>query len=480
MRDNALLNQQQHDTELLNLLPKAMKDDPTAEKLASFLDKISYKKIPTSSFSRMWLLGSLHTKVTAGYLAYWLKSRFADEDKKNRLKNEAHLAAALQLFGTMGYLRGAVLKVGQALANLPELLPDQFAEILDSLHFEAPAMHYSMIREVFLDEFGAEPEQLFAKFERKAFAAASLGQVHRATLHTGEEVAVKIQYPNIAQTIQADVRSLRLLLQTLRFSDQWASLHAKLEDIEQVLLQEADYLREANFYQQAAEMFSNPDEKIIVPKVFIEFTRQRVLTTEYLQGVHLQEFLAQEPTQAQRDAFCHLLNISSLRPYYQRKWCIADPHAGNFIFMPDGCLGLIDFGCIRVLNDEEWRLNCELEQAVIEDDEAKFEQILAKASYFDSPADMSAEHLALLKKFSLWAFAPWKAKGALNFGEKDFYLNGMDCFIELMRKGYTQGDPVYLWSNRFILGYRVMAYRLRGSAVLSTIFQQERPFRYPH
>jgi len=478
MQNSLSSDKQQIDETLLKLLPKTAKNDPKAEKLASFLHQITYKKIPTSSFSRMWLLGSLHTKVAAGYLAYWFKSRFADEDKKNNLKNEVHLATALQLFGTMGYLRGAVLKIGQTLANFPELLPDQFAEVLDSLHFEAPAMHYSMIREVFLDEFGAEPEQLFAKFEQKAFAAASLGQVHRATLHTGETVAVKIQYPNIAQTIKNDIRNLRLLLQPLRFTDEWTSLHAKLEDIEKVLLQEADYLQEANFYQQAAEMFQN-NEKIVVPKVFTSFTRTCVLTTEYLAGVHLNEFLAQNPSQAQRDDFCHLLTVSSLRPYYQRKWYAADPHSGNFIFMPDGRLGLIDFGCIRVMTDQEWAINCEMEQAFMVNNEAKIEQLLAKASWFDSPKDMPAEHLSLIKHFSLWLLAPWKTKGKVNFGKKEFYLDGMNCFIKLMRKGYTRGAPVYLWSNRSILGYRVMAYRLQGYTDFNTIFQQEFPLRYP-
>ncbi len=177
---------------LLDALPKCSATDPTGLRLARFIASISNKKVPVSSLSRIWTLGSLQAKVTAGYLAYWLRSRFSDAEEKQRLKSEAHLAAALQLFGTMGYLRGAVMKVGQMLANLPEVVPEEFAEVLSALHFEAPPMHYSLVREVFLDEFGREPEELFAFFDQKAFAAASLGQVHRARLHSGEEVAVKI------------------------------------------------------------------------------------------------------------------------------------------------------------------------------------------------------------------------------------------------------------------------------------------------
>ncbi|HEY6009601.1 MAG TPA: AarF/UbiB family protein, partial [Geobacteraceae bacterium] len=170
---------------LLDALPKSS-TDPAGVRLAQLVNRIATKRVPVNSFLRMWTLGSLPARVTAGYLAWWLRSRFADADDRERLRSEAHLAAALQLFGTMGYLRGAVMKVGQMLANLPEVVPEEFAEVLSALHFEAPLMHFAMVREVFLDEFGREPEEVFASFDCEAFAAASLGQVHRARLTSGE------------------------------------------------------------------------------------------------------------------------------------------------------------------------------------------------------------------------------------------------------------------------------------------------------
>ncbi|MDD2851220.1 MAG: AarF/UbiB family protein, partial [Desulfuromonadaceae bacterium] len=210
-----MLSEEFLEQELLKALPKDRNTDPAGQSLANLIAGISSKKVPVNSFFRVWILGSLQARVAFGYLAYWLRSRFSGAEVKRRLKSEAHLAAALQLFGTMGYLRGAVMKVGQMLANLPEVVPEEFAEVLSALHFEAPPMHYSLVREVFLDEFGREPEELFASFDQQAFAAASLGQVHRARLLSGEEVAVKIQYPGIARTIKNDLRTLRLLLQPL-------------------------------------------------------------------------------------------------------------------------------------------------------------------------------------------------------------------------------------------------------------------------
>ena len=457
---------------LIDALPKENVTDSTGLRLAKLITSISNKKVPVSSFSRMWNLGSLQARVALGYFACWLRSHFADEDKKLRLKNEAHLAAALELFGTMGYLRGAVMKVGQMLANLPEIVPEEFAEVLSALHFEAPPMHYAMVREVFLDELGREPEEVFASFDRQAFAAASLGQVHRARLHSGEEVAVKIQYPGIARTIKADLRNLRILLQPMCLTEDWQNTLDKLEDIEQMLLMETDYEQEAGFSEKARLLFTN-DDQVAVPRVYGEYSTKRVLTTEYLRGCHLDQFLAADPSQKERDRFTSLMTVATFRVYYQLHWFFADPHPGNFIFMEDGRLGLIDFGCTRIIPDEDWRLICELEQANLERDEAGFNRIIAKACLFDGPEKMEPERLEIIRRGVYWNMEPWLKEGLFDFGDRDFFMRGIDSLIEMTRKRYTRGSPLYLWSNRFIFGGRAFCYRMKGRCEFRKIYQQE-------
>ena len=457
--------------ELLRALPKESAD-PTGERLAELIEEISGRKVPVSSFTRLWTLGSLHARVSCGYLAYWLRSRFADADATQRLRSEAHLAAALQLFGTMGYLRGAVMKVGQLLANLPEVVPEEIAEVLAALHFEAPAMHFSMVRELFLDEFGREPEEVFAAFDRQAFAAASLGQVHRARLQSGEEVAVKIQYPGIARTIKSDLRNLRLLLQPLCLTKDWQDTLAKLADIEQMLLMETDYEQEANFGRQARLLFSAADQ-VVVPKVFDAYSTKRVLTTEYLAGQHLDAFLATEPSQEARDHFTHLLTVATFRLYFRLHWFLADPHPGNFIFMADGRLGMIDFGCTRAMSDTEWQLICALERATLERDEAAIDRITARACLFSSPEEMEPERLAIVRRGLNWNMEPWLQEGLFDFGDRSFFMRGIDNFMETARKRYTRGSPLYLWSSRFIFGGRALCYRMQGRCAFRKIHQQE-------
>ncbi|WP_243374107.1 AarF/ABC1/UbiB kinase family protein [Geotalea sp. SG265] len=463
---------------LLKALPKDPAMDPAGQRLAELVNGIAGKKVPVSSFARIWSLGSLNARLTAGYFAYWLRSLFVGQDERQRLKSEAHLAAALKLFGTMGYLRGAVMKIGQLLANLPEVVPEEFAEVLSALHFEAPPMHYAMVREVVLDEFGREPEELFAFFDREAFAAASLGQVHRARLKSGEEVAVKIQYPGIARTIRTDLRNFRLLLQPLCLTSDWQNTLDKLADIEQMLLMETDYEQEAYFNEKARELFTEAD-RVVVPQVYGEYTTKRVLTTDYLAGSHLDQFLSRNPSQDERDHFTTLLTVATFRAYFQRHWFLADPHPGNFIFMEDGRLGLIDFGCTRIITDDEWELIRDLERAILDRDEAGLNRIVATACLFDDPEQIEPERLDVVRRGVCWSMEPWLHEGLFDFGDREFFRRGIDNLMEMTRKRYTRGNPLYLWSNRFIFGGRAFCCRLKGRCEFRKIYMQELAWVHP-
>ena len=168
--------------QLLEALPQdepTVSAHPTDDRLKEIFEQLSRRPVPVGAFQRLWTLGGLQARLAVAYLVYYIRTWFRSPDQKQQQLLETNLRSALQTLEAMGYLRGAVMKLGQALAMFPELVPDQFAELLGRLHFKAPAMHFSLVREHLADELSGEPEEIFASFEPEAFAAASLGQVHR-------------------------------------------------------------------------------------------------------------------------------------------------------------------------------------------------------------------------------------------------------------------------------------------------------------
>jgi aarF domain-containing kinase len=461
---------------VMRAIPAEINEEtPLKDPLGDLISQISTRKVPVNSLARLWVLGSMQAKIAVGYLAYAMRSSFSNGTSQEKILNETHLKAALKLLGTMGYLRGAVMKVGQLLGNLPHIVPEEIAEILERLQFEAPPMHYSLIREVFLDEFGKEPTEVFASFEKKAFAAASLGQVHRATLKSGEEVAVKIQYPNMAATVRADLANLRKILLPMKLKQDGRYLFDHLDEVQATLTAETDYLAEARIMNQVRELFG-PEDRIMVPKVWDDYSTDRVLTTDLLKGRHLRDFLKTEPSQTSRDHFGALISHALFRIWAKTKAIYADPNPGNFLFLDDNRLGFIDFGCIRPLADNEWKLQIEAEKAVMGGDLETMDQVIAEACFFDRLEDMEPERLALLRNLSLWQAAPVYKKGPFAFGNRTYYQKGIDLYAEATRKGYIRNNSLYIWWTRLIVGHRTLLYRLNSNVDYYQVYMEEKNY----
>src|SRR6478735_6666269 len=170
--------------ELIDALPEpadAIEADLPAP-LNPLLEAWSHRPVPAGRFRRLRMLGTLQAQIAAAYAFYWLRGWFKSADESKRLLAETHWRTAMRILDSMSYLRGAVMKVGQTLASFPDIVPRQFVETLEQLHYSAPPMHWSLIEELVFRELGGDPAELFAAFDRKAFAAASMGQVHSARL----------------------------------------------------------------------------------------------------------------------------------------------------------------------------------------------------------------------------------------------------------------------------------------------------------
>jgi aarF domain-containing kinase len=464
-------------TNLSELLASLPEDDNNAglldsekaqEQLKAIFADLAYRPVPVHSLQRLWTMGELSTQITLAYAFLWFRGLFADAKTKDRQAIETNLRVALKMVHRLGYLRGAATKLGQSLGALPELLPAQVVSTLDMLHAQAPPMHFSLLREMVRSEMGKDPSDLFATFDKEPFAAASIGQVHRATLKSGEEVAVKIQYPGIGRAMQADLRNLMALIFPVRLGKTAQSIRGQVEAMRQMLAEEMDYVREAQNTREARALFT-PEDGIVVPKVFDEYSSARVLTTEYIPGLHLKAFLATNPSQELRDSFGTKISLVWFRTNYANI-TYSDPHSGNYVFMDDGRLGLLDFGCMQRLTPAEQRI-MEIGEAYL-DKRVTLEESLILNGY--SEADVANEaYMAPLRRHHRWLTAPAFYEGPFDFGSDEFFHDGIYSLKEMVRKSYP-APPMYLYVFRTFFGMRVLSWQLKCRVNIAALRRRER------
>jgi predicted unusual protein kinase regulating ubiquinone biosynthesis (AarF/ABC1/UbiB family) len=252
---------------------------------------------------------------------------------------------AEELRRALGGLKGPLMKVAQLLATIPEALPKEYAVELAQLQSAAPPMGRPFVRRRMASELGPKWQSRFKTFELEAAAAASLGQVHRATAHDGRLLACKLQYPGIESAVEADLSQLGLIFSIYRRYDRTINPQRIYEELAERLREELDYEREARHMGLYAHMLRNEAE-VHVPDVLPELSTRRLLTMGWLDGRPLLEF-KDAPIQA-RNRIAYNLFRAWYVPLYEYAVIHGDPHLGNYTARPDLSINLLDFGCIRV------------------------------------------------------------------------------------------------------------------------------------
>ncbi|XXF77506.1 AarF/ABC1/UbiB kinase family protein [Myxococcaceae bacterium GXIMD 01537] len=255
-------------------------------------------------------------------------------------------STAEKLVNTLGDLKGAAMKFGQVLSMDTDFITPEVRQVLARLQNQAPSMPYEMVARVVREELGDAPEALFREFDRRPLAAASLGQVHRAVLHDGRAVAVKVQYPGIGESLQGDLDNLGLVVKTVSMAGRLADGTAYFRELREEMMLELDYRREAALARGFARAVERLPE-LCVPRVIEERSAARVLTLELLEGPTLKDWVAGNPSPEERFRVSRLLIRAIYGPFFIAGEIHADPHPGNFMVMPDGRLGVLDFGAIK-------------------------------------------------------------------------------------------------------------------------------------
>lgn len=244
----------------------------------------------------------------------------------------------------LGGLKGPLMKVAQFLATVPGALPQEYAEELLELQSNAPPMSWAFVRRRMASELGSQWLDHFKDFEQHAIAAASLGQVHKATIKTGETVACKLQYPDMESAIDADLNQLNLILSVYESFNSALKTEAIREEIEERLREELNYLTEAKNLKTFQNIFRD-DSAIHIPKVYDELTTKRLLTMQWADGQNALDY--HNASQEFRNDIGKKLYHAWYHPFYRYGIIHGDPHPGNYKITPDGQITILDLGCIR-------------------------------------------------------------------------------------------------------------------------------------
>lgn len=340
---------------------------------------------PTSRLGRLARLGALAPRALPMATEAMRRAAFgkredpeAEREAQRKVVENARKTAEAML-KTLGEMKGLPLKLGQMASYIDGLAPpgyeEKFQEVLKKLQAKAPPLSREAAVKVITSELGA-PEEVFAEWEPDPFAAASIGQVHRAVTHTRDRVAVKVQYPDIDKAIENDLKSISMLESMIAPIGRKYHSKEALEEIKSVFLAELDYRQEADNAEKFRTMHEG-DEDIVIPKIFHSLSSKRVLTAELIGGDDYATFCA-NASQEERNKTSATIWRFMFRSLFKHGVLYADPHPGNYRFLGDGKVAFLDFGCVKVMPpalvagtkryviaamDQDWD---ELERACIE------------------------------------------------------------------------------------------------------------------
>jgi len=362
-------------------------------------------RIPTSRVARTAKLGSL----AAGQAVRQAGTRAANvarsqEDAQAALERR-HLEAAEQIVTALGTMKGAAMKLGQVLSFLdvglvPEEHREEFQRKLAALRDAAPKVSFKDMRKVIEDELDDDLAELFAAFDEEPIAAASIGQVYRARLHDGRDVAVKVQYPGVAAAVRADMQNLGLIMRVVKRMTPGLDVKAVTEEIRLRIDEELDYELEAQNQRSLARIFRG-HPFIHVPDVVTRMSRERVIVSEFVEGTGFEQLKAYP--QADRDRLGEIVFRFFFGCLCRHHQFSGDPHPGNFLLMADGRVAFIDFGLFKRMDAEDVETELAVGRAVTEGDAETLHMLLSTNGFLPAPERMQpAELLAFFQDTVGW------------------------------------------------------------------------------
>ncbi|MCL6236564.1 AarF/UbiB family protein [Acinetobacter sp. ANC 5579] len=416
---------------------------------------------------RFMKLASMTASIATKTVSNSIRNITADEEQKNASRSKLFQDIGLQIADTLGEMKGAVMKVGQIASQYKDIFPPEVAKAISKLQRQAPAMPFAEIKAQVEQELGKPLAQIFKSFEEQPFAAASIGQVHKAVLPNGQQVVVKVQYPGVEEACESDLKQVRLALRLMGVLKIDRKLQDKLfREIQDSLDNELNYEIEAQNLDVARAFHSALDDKIIIPQVYKDYSSRHILTLSLELGDSIET--ASTWSQETRNALGRRLFRAIGREIFFLKRFHCDPHPGNFAFREDGSVIVYDYGGVKTLSPE-----------IV----SHFKQLINAARKHDIPLmeqQLDALHsLNELGKFPTELYEQWlevlmrPLTTQYDFAENSAHHDG----VELIKPSLKYWDvfkpsPDTLMVNRTVSGHYWNLIHLKVNDNLNDLFDE--------
>jgi predicted unusual protein kinase regulating ubiquinone biosynthesis (AarF/ABC1/UbiB family) len=350
------------------------------------------------------------TRAGSALAVHRVRRSVASPERRNQLDEQFQLRTAEQVAEALGNMKGALMKIGQMVSYLDEGLPEPFRVALAQLQQNAPPMSSDLAAEVIEHELGSPPERVFATWDPEPIAAASIGQVHRATTAEGVDVAVKVQYPGVDAAIRADLDNAGLLFGGMGMMFPGLEPGPIVEEVRARLGEELDYLKEAD-NQRAFARFYEGHPFIHVPAVVDRYCTARVFTNELADGVRFAEL--ETWSQQERDLAAETIYRFVFRSLYRFHAFNGDPHPGNYLFRPGGRVTFLDFGLVKYFTPHEVDVFERMARTMaVDHDGDAFRQVIEEAGFLPAGTSFTNDEI---EDFFGHFYAPMRHDGVSTY-----------------------------------------------------------------
>lgn len=416
--------------------------------------------IPVTKTQRSAKFVKTGFQIGSNYIKHYSKKLFNPQLSNDELNEDN----ASDIYRSLSELKGSALKIAQMLSMDKNILPKSYVDKFSQSQYNAPPLSGPLIVRTFTRNFGKTPEQIFDKFTLKSSNAASIGQVHAAELN-GKKFAVKIQYPGVGDSISSDLKLIKpFAFRLLGMSEK--DLNIYIKEVEERLLEETDYeleVKRSIEFSKACRDLPN----LVFPKYYPELSGKRIISMDWIDGLHLKEFLKTNPSQELRNKIGQALWDFYNFQQHKLRAVHADPHPGNFLITPNEKLGVIDFGCIKEMPDEFYYPFFTLISSDIMNNKAKTIDAFRKLEMIhpnDSPQEVEFYYSAYKEMIKLFA-RPYTSK-IFDFSKPEFfeelYWYG-EKITKMPEFKQARGTKHFIYVNRTNFGLYTLLHELKAT-----------------